>query len=298
MSQQLQILLRWYNKNRRSLPWRKTWNAYRIFISELMLQQTQVPRVIPKYQAWLKRFPDWGALAAATTTDIIQGWAGLGYNRRALQARDAARQVLAGGVPTEEQEWRRLKGIGPYAAAALTEFVNHKRAIVIDTNVRRVVGRVFLGEPFPSPQEDDRLRSVLQQEIPNRGAHWDIPQAFMDLGSSICLIRTPLCTQCPLRKQCKAARLFLSATPPVRQLRIGSQERHHRNKRYPDRIYRGRILTLLREKRRFRIEKIGSLIDPMFDSLQDAAWLQAMIERMKKDGLVMSDHIHVRLPHS
>ncbi len=286
MSIELQRLLKWYAKNKRSLPWRTTRNAYRIFISELMLQQTQVSRVIPKYQAWLQRFPSWKSLADAKTADLIHGWAGLGYNRRALQAREAAQQVVREGVPTDEGGWRKLKGIGPYAAAALTEFVNHTRAVVIDTNVRRVAGRIFVGDTFPSPQIDEQLRLVLEQKLPKKGAHWDVPQAFMDLGSTICSVRAPQCIKCPLRKQCKAASVFVSATPPERKIVSKPHERHHRNKPYPDRIYRGRVLALLREKRIY-LQKIGPLIDPAFDSTHDTAWFRALIERMEKDGLLV-----------
>ena len=163
-------LLAWYALHKRDLPWRKTRDPYRIFVSELMLQQTQVDRVLPKYRAFIGRFRTWRSLADAKTSDLIHAWAGLGYNRRALYARDAAKHVIAYGVPVEETYWRRLKGVGPYMAAALTEFANGKRALVIDTNIRRVIGRVALGRPYPGPADDPRILRALERRSRSRTA--------------------------------------------------------------------------------------------------------------------------------
>lgn len=296
-------LLAWYRRNSRALPWRSaikrdgTPDAYRIFISELMLQQTQVPRVIPKYKEWLKHFSSWKKLANAPTSELIQAWAGLGYNRRALQAREAARHVVEHGEPTTEEEWRQLKGVGPYMAAALTEFANNKRAIVIDTNVRRVAGRIALGIPHPRPINDEEIRHVLEVMTPTKNGHRDLPQAFMDLGSDICRVRAPSCAICPMRRACKAAPIFLAGGGKP----VGSskpKESKHAEKPYPDRIYRGRILALVRAKPINR-EHIGTNIDPDFDPVRDTEWRNRMIERLIKDGLlVMNARNTLSLPPS
>ncbi|MEO5928190.1 MAG: A/G-specific adenine glycosylase [Patescibacteria group bacterium] len=285
MDRRINTLLRWYRAHGRSLPWRSTRNAYRIFMSELMLQQTQVLRVIPKYKEWLRLFPTWNALANSKTAPLLHAWAGLGYNRRALQAREAAQTVVRDGEPITEAGWRTLKGVGPYMAAALTEFANHHRAIVIDTNVRRVVGRVFRGMPHPTVMDDESIHAILDKVTPHSGRHWDIPQAFMDLGSSICTVRNPACATCPLRSQCKAAPIFL-AGGGQKTRSSKPRERIHAEKPHPDRIYRGRILALVRAKKLLNPEMLGTNFDPDFDPIRDAEWRNAMIARLIKDGLL------------
>lgn len=293
MDARISRLLAWYRRHGRSLPWREKTRgrvptAYRVFVSELMLQQTQVPRVIPKFTAWMRLFPTWKRLANATTAELLHAWAGLGYNRRALQSREAARAVVEHGEPTTESAWRQLKGVGPYMAAALTEFANHTRAIVIDTNVRRVVGRIMYGIPYPRPTDDPRIRSALERCTPKKGAHWHIPQAFMDLGSAICTSRHPACGTCPLRSSCKAAPQFLHGTAPTKPM-SAVREKRHNEKPYPDRIYRGRILARIRSEGRVDRRRIGAAIDPDFDPIQDDAWKDAMIDRLLHEGLIAVD---------
>jgi A/G-specific adenine glycosylase len=285
MDPSVKKLLAWYGRFRRDLPWRKTRDPYRIFVSELMLQQTQVERVVPKYRAWIRRFPTWKDLTRAKTTDLIRAWAGLGYNRRALYAREAALTVVERGVPTNEEEWRALKGVGPYMAAALAEFANHKRAIVLDTNVRRVAGRLFHGIPFPHADDDSNILRSLERTTPQTGAHWNLPQAFMDLATAVCFVRSPQCSVCPLRNDCKAAKLFLTGhagTKPKRKV----TERIHQEKRWPDRIYRGRILTWIMRRGPTKIVALGPKIDDSFDEITDSGWLRAMAGRLVKDGLL------------
>lgn len=281
-------LVAWYKTHQRRLPWRETRNPYRIFISELMLQQTQVDRVIPKYATWIKRFPSWTSLAATKTSDLIRAWAGLGYNRRALYAREAARAVVTDGIPKDEAGWRRLKGVGPYMAAALTEFANRKRAIVVDTNVRRVVGRAFLGLTYPRPKDDARIIRALEKVTPSGGAHWEVPQAFMDLASAVCLPRIPNCDACPLKNVCTARPRF---TPDRIALTLKKKrttkpvEARHREKKYPDRIYRGRILAWIRVHGPTDVVVLGPRVDDAFDPIADQEWIRAMAKRLVKDGL-------------
>ncbi|MCC7522559.1 A/G-specific adenine glycosylase [Candidatus Uhrbacteria bacterium] len=271
-------LLRWFGKNGRDLPWRGTQDPYRILVSEIMLQQTQVSRVKDYYRLWMKRFPSFGSLAKASNADVIYAWAGLGYNRRALMLRDIARTIIHNRLPESEDEWRALKGIGPYTAAAIAAFSLNKKTVPIDTNIRRVLGRVLLGKPFPDLKDDDRLKKLVKPQAP------DVWQAAFDLATSICT-KTPDCASCPLKTDCLAAPKFLSGNvkTPKRMVKK-SNEKIYPGKKYPDRIYRGRILSIIRQKPT-PISQIGPRIDPSFSS-KDAIWLEHMVDRLIKDGLL------------
>ena len=282
-----QILLRWYKTNGRDLPWRHTQSAYAILVSEVMLQQTQVTRVLEFYTRWMTRFPDWQRLAQAKTDEVIHAWAGLGYNRRGLMLRSIAQHVVAHGEPITEADWLTLKGIGPYTAAALAAFSLHKRTLPIDTNVRRVLGRAVLGTTFPSTDDDPTIRSATQTFLPTRGRYYDVPQALFDLATSICT-KTPHCALCPLKQTCQSAERFLSGTvqTPKKTLKK-ARESVHRNKRVPDRIYRGRILKYIRESVAPQtLLSIAQHIDTTFDSTKDTAWVQAMLTRLTNEGFL------------
>ncbi len=291
-------LLRWYRKNKRELPWRDVVDkkgkpdAYKIFISEIMLQQTQVDRVIPKYILWLKTFPSWHTLSRATNADVIRAWAGLGYNRRALMTRNAARHVVHNSVPKTEDEWRALPGVGPYTAAALTGFVNHRRAVAIDTNVRRVAGRVFNGIPYPQLKDHERVHRKIAKNLPKTGKFWEVPAAFMDLGSAICTSKNPSCHICPLRSECRAKTKIQNGAEHVPLTK--SKERIHRNKKFPDRIYRGRILSLVTSAPQ-HIDRLGNKIDETFNAQHDQEWIERMVERMTRDQLVERENKKVFL---
>jgi A/G-specific adenine glycosylase len=169
------VLLAWYETNGRDLPWRRTRDPYAILVSEVMLQQTQVERVIPRYARWLERWPTAEALAAATTGEVILEWQGLGYNRRAVNLHRAARAVVESGWPGDLTE---LPGVGPYTAAAVGNFAFGRRVLPVDTNVRRVQERT--GESFDPA----------------------CAQALFDLGATVCLARVPRCGECPLAESC------------------------------------------------------------------------------------------------
>jgi A/G-specific adenine glycosylase len=168
-------LLAWYAENGRDLPWRQTRDPYRILVSEVMLQQTQVERVVPRYLAWLERWPSAEALAASSAAGVIRAWQGLGYNRRGLNLHRAARQIAATGWPDDLTE---LPGVGPYTAAAVGNFAFGHPVLPVDTNVSRVQERT--GARF-SPAA---------------------AQALMDLGATVCLARVPRCSTCPLAAGC------------------------------------------------------------------------------------------------
>jgi A/G-specific adenine glycosylase len=169
------LLLTWYGRNARDLPWRKTRDPYAILVSEVMLQQTQVERVVPRYEAWLARWPTVDDLAAASPGEVIVAWQGLGYNRRAINLHRAACHVAEGGWPDDLTE---LPGVGPYTAAAVGNFAFGRAALPIDVNVERIQERT--------------------------GAQFDAScaQALFDLGATICLARIPRCELCPLAALC------------------------------------------------------------------------------------------------
>ena len=171
------LLLAWFAENGRDLPWRRTRDPYAILVSEVMSQQTQVERVVPRWQRWLERWPTVGALAAAPAADVIREWQGLGYNRRALSLHRAAQQVAAHGWPDDLTE---LPGVGRYTADAVASFAFGRPVLPVDVNVRRVSERT--GHDFS----------------PAAG------QALMDLGKTVCLARVPRCTVCPLAAACPA----------------------------------------------------------------------------------------------
>ena len=168
-------LLAWYDDHQRPLPWRETRDPYAILVSEVMLQQTQVERVIPRWLAWLQRWPTVHALAAASPADVIVAWQGLGYNRRAVNLLRATRIVAEDGWPDDLTE---LPGVGPYTAAAVGNFAFGRDVLPVDTNVRRIQERT--GEPFDG----------------------SCTQALFDLGATICLARIPRCGECPLAAAC------------------------------------------------------------------------------------------------
>ena len=172
-----ELLLAWFREHGRDLPWRRTRDPYAILVSEVMLQQTQAARVVPRWQAWLERWPSAEALAAASTADVIREWQGLGYNRRAVALQRAARVVAERGWP---DDLTALPGVGPYTADAVACFAFGRPVLPLDVNVRRVCERT--GEAF-----DDGCA-----------------QALMDLGATVCIARVPRCGECPLASGCRS----------------------------------------------------------------------------------------------
>ncbi|MEK6849431.1 MAG: A/G-specific adenine glycosylase [Nanoarchaeota archaeon] len=185
-------VLEWYAANKRDLPWRKTTDPYKILVSELMLQQTQVDRVIPKYLAFLQQFPTAKALAQAPTSEVLKWWSGLGYNRRAINLQKAAQVIATKGWPANLDD---LPGVGPYTAAAVTAFAFNKEAPVIDINIRRIYARYL--HAGKNVEVD-----VVKQTPTGKACDWN--NALMDFGSTICVANNPVCSKCPLSKSCAA----------------------------------------------------------------------------------------------
>src|SRR3989441_1929615 len=181
-------ILQWYAVERRDLPWRSTDDPYAILVSEIMLQQTQVERVLPKYQQFLATFPTLADLAAAPTADVISIWVPLGYNMRAVRLQAIARQVIAeygGRIPDTIEELLKLKGIGRYTAGAIACFAYKKQVATVDTNIRRVLHRVFFGLELPEPKLNDTEMLPFAEQVLPAGEAYNWNQALMDLGATI-----------------------------------------------------------------------------------------------------------------
>jgi A/G-specific adenine glycosylase len=214
-------LLRWYDKHRRILPWRalagETPDPYRVWLSEVMLQQTTVGAVAPYFQKFVKRWPTIGDLAEASLDDVLRVWAGLGYYRRARSLHACAKRVLSdygGAFPQDENELLDLPGFGPYTAAALRAIAFDRRANVVDGNVERVIARLYAIKT-PLPKAKNALRDAAAALLP-RARYGDYAQALMDLGATICTPRNAKCDLCPLRKSCRALALGIVDSLPRR----------------------------------------------------------------------------------
>ncbi|MCE2902911.1 MAG: A/G-specific adenine glycosylase [Gemmatimonas sp.] len=206
-------LHRWFRAHSRDLPWRKTRDPYRILISELMLQQTQVSRVLDFYRRFLERFPDLPTLAKARPQRVMEAWEGLGYYARARNLHKLAIHVTTerdGVIPSEPATLRELPGVGAYTAGAVASFAYEKRAALVDTNVARVLHRVFAPELNPKSGAGlKRLWQIAEQLLPRTGRHtWTHNQALMELGALVCTARAPKCGACPVQRGCASVTRF------------------------------------------------------------------------------------------
>lgn len=266
-------VLRWYSRSGRTLPWRETRDPYAILVSEVMLQQTQVSRVIPAYRRFLRRFPTLATLAGASLGDVLRTWSGLGYNRR---ARDLQRIARTNPTRLPRSIWQldAFPGVGAYTAAAVACFAFGERVAFADTNIRRVLGRVLLGRVATSAE----AVSLDELEMPARRAAARWHHALMDIGARYCASRDPRCRECPLQVVCRAK----GAGPAVarrRQSPFGTS----------DRRVRGRILGALRGQdaslsQRALTRRVGDDRAP------------ALAERLVAEGLLVKAGRRYRLP--
>jgi len=279
-------LLTWFAANRRDLPWRLSRDPYRILVSEVMLQQTQVDRVLPYYEAFLARFPDAEALAVAPTADVIKLWAGLGYNRRAVNLQRTAQHVveqLGGVFPSNVEALKKLPGIGPYTAGAIACFAFEQDVAFVDTNIRRVLHRIFVGVDVPSPTANEReIISIGAAAVPP-GNGWLWNQAIMEFGALQCTARKPACVICPMQAVCNAFPLILSA--------LGELPRGVRLKREApfvgsNRFFRGRVIDALRDVsgNGISLTDLGPRIRDDFGD-GDLPWLYDVVQGLQRDGL-------------
>ena len=286
-------LLEWYaQRGRKGLPWRVTRDPYFTLVSEFMLQQTQVDRVIPKFEAFVAQFPDVRTLAAASKADVLRAWRGLGYNSRAVRLQQVAEAIVArhgGVVPRDRDALTALPGIGAYTAAAIRSFAFGLRDAAVDTNVRRIAHRFFAGLEYPPKATAREVDAWAARLVPARDAH-DWNSAMMDLGAELCTARRPKCLLCPLRAQCAAAPIDAAALDAARQAYVA------RRKRAPatpfaatTRFARGRIVDRLRELPPGQAISLldlhgclqGVLIDRSVDDLR------ALVGALERDGLVV-----------
>lgn len=201
----------WFRRHGRDLPWRQTRDPYRVLVSELMLQQTQVSRVLDYYQRFLTRFPTLPDLAAARPKAVLESWQGLGYYARARNLHRLARSVVEhhnGELPPHVEALRALPGVGRYTAGAVVSFAYERSATLVDTNVARVLARVFAPHLRPKRARDlTRIWAIAEAVVPRQGkAAWTHNQAVMELGALVCTARVMRCTECPIATVCRTAR--------------------------------------------------------------------------------------------
>jgi A/G-specific adenine glycosylase len=246
-------ILEWYAINIRDFPWRQDRNPYHILISEVMSQQTQISRVVPKYEAWLEKFPTIEALAAAKISEVLAAWSGLGYNRRALFLKKAAEvivQTYDGKFPQDEKSLRSLPGIGEYTARALLCFAFDQQIAVVDTNVRKVI----LVE-FPDALDTIKDIQLIAEQLLPHGKAYEWNQALMDYSSAI------------LKQE---------------KIPIPKQSKFHGSHRY----YRGQILKNLLQKKTIAVKEMGGLIKKEYTN-SDEKWLQKLIEELRAEGFIV-----------
>lgn len=293
-------LLRWYATfGRASLPWRASRDPYRVVVSEFMLQQTQVERVVPAYQTFVATYPTFAALAAAPRADVVRAWKGLGYNMRAIRLHELARTVQTrhGGVlPPDPDALRALPGIGAYTASAVRAFAFELDDVAIDVNLRRVIHRLAFGLEHPPKASAAQLDFEARRLLPKGRAHaWN--SALMDLGASICTARAPRCEACPLSGSCAAAPHGRAAIAEAAQRRLG-ERRQGPQARLPftktRRYLRGRILDRLRELEPGAVASTADLVACM-NGAQQTYPLDEILEGMERDGLVVRERSGIRL---
>lgn len=260
------MIFSWWKQNRRNLPWRKTNDPYRILISEVMLQQTQVSRVLLKYEEFLYFFPDVYALATATPAKVLQVWRGMGYNRRALYLKKTAEEVVHtyhGYFPESEPELLKLSGVGKYTARAIMVFANHAHVAMIDTNIRQIIVHFFFGG---SPQKEKDVQDVADQLVPI-GKSWEWHQALMDYGA------LELKNIVDKKKRVKTRALI-----PFKE---------------SNRYFRGRIIDALREKSWDETALVAYMSD--FYN-KPPTYIKKIIEGLIKDMLLERSKKFLRLP--
>ena len=271
-------LREWYRLNgRHGLPWRLTRDPYVVLVSEVMLQQTQVERVLPYYVAWLKHWPDVASLAAASPAAVIRAWSGLGYNRRALslhRAATIAASLPGGAIPIDIAPLRALPGVGPYTAAAVASFAGERAVPVADTNIGRVIARARLGlgtvREVPGACLDAEVSALLPASGPVARDH---NLALMDLGALVCTARNPACGVCPLSGSCAWRLANYPASPKTAK----PTPRFETTARFA----RGRIVEALRNAPTLSVDALASLLPPAH-----GARIEAYVAALARDGLI------------
>ncbi len=274
-------LLAWHRQHGQHAPWRESGDPYQVLVAAVMAQQTQMSRVLPKFDEFIAAFPTVDVLAAAPAADVLRRWAPLGYNMRALRLHRAAKLIAQrAGFPRTAAELQEIDGVGPCTAAVIASFAFAEPAPAIDTNVRRIIERIVGADELNDGALLDVARALMSPRAPGR---WN--QALMDLGATVCTARTPRCDACPLARWCRSRRRF--AQRPQRVAESRERYRAQAPFRGSRRYYRGRIVQALRELPAGTSMSRSKLIDalPHHDGL-DAAALADIIKSLKRDGLV------------
>ena len=290
LSEVQQILLDWYRQNARDLPWRHTRDPYRILVSEVMLQQTQVDRVIPKYHAFLEAFPDVEALAQAPTSEVIRLWSGLGYNRRAVNLQRAATAVVeqyGGEFPAYVDALERLPGIGPYTAGAIACFAFEQDVGFLDTNINRLLHRVLIGPEVPEQARTRRQMQGIASNIVPAGHGWEWGQTLIEFGALQCTARKPACLTCPLQQHCAA---FPEIQTVLAELqRTGFRRKQEEAFEGSNRYYRGQVLRVLQStdasNGEITLTELGPRVIDNY-AQEHTDWLRSVVDGLARDGLV------------
>ncbi len=293
-------LLAWYREHGRAhLPWRQTRDPYRIVVSEFMLQQTQVDRVIPLYEAFIAAFPSFAALAAAEPGDAVRLWRGLGYNSRAIRLHALACAVMEkhdGELPSDRDALLALPGIGPYTASAVRAFAFELDDVALDTNIRRIAHRTEFGLEYPPVATDAELDLRARVSLLPGTAH-DWNSAMMDVGATICGARAPKCLICPLRDSCTAAPVDTAALAILARANTKKSPQESIPFERTTRYLRGRIIDALRDVPRGSELHLDDLVATLAaivpaDRLSEVAGIAAALAR---DGIVDVREAHLRL---
>jgi A/G-specific adenine glycosylase len=299
-------LLAWHRRHAQPAPWRDARDPYLVLIAATMAQQTQMSRVLPRYESFVAAFPTIELLAAASTAGVLRAWAGLGYNMRALRLQRAARHIAdSRGWPREAAELERIEGIGPCTAAVIASFAFDRPAPAIDTNGRRVISRLDGGAGGPLPEREVRAHAeaLVSRRAPGR---WN--QALMDLGALVCTARAPRCAACPLARWCRARPALARARSLPRAAEPRPSYRAQPPYRHSHRFYRGRIVDALRPlpdgaslSHTELLTRIRALTpDPSSpgrgESRLDRAGLRKIVASLRHDGLVRVQRGCVSLP--
>ena len=279
-------LISWYEENARDLPWRRTRDPWRVLISEVMLQQIQVKRAVPFYEAFLARFPTARALAEAPLSEAIRAWGNLGRYRRVVSLHKTARILVEefdGEVPSDPEVLVKLPGVGPYTAGAVACFAFERDAHFVDTNARRVLHRLFFGPDVPEPAVSEGELMRLAEAMVPRGRGWQWGQAVIEFGALRCTARKPICESCPLRNLC-------AAQPTIRAKLATLPRAEKASRRYEgsNRYYRGRALAALREAPEggVTLRELGEGLREGFGE-GDLLWLLGVVGSLERDGLVV-----------
>jgi len=267
-------LINWFNSSKREFPWRNEITFYRVWVSEVMLQQTRADVVVPYFEKWMKEFPTLEALANAPVEKVIKCWEGLGYYSRARNLHIGAKQIVESKIPTTEQELKSIKGIGPYTTGAILSFVYQKKTVAIDGNVLRVISRLFCIEDAIDLQTTkNKISQLVLTHLPDTDSHI-VNEALIELGALVCQ-KKPKCDICPLRKKCKAHLQSKTEILPVKTKRQKT-------------IFESRVVLIIKCDQKFLLKKNGEKLMkdlhefPYFSFDKDVPTVESLLEYIDK----------------